>query len=452
MPTPCTFSASCTISAAIPAGPIELIGRAVAVRPERGPLLLPTWPRPIARSASMNRRRVLPGGAAAPARLCPGATTIWGWHCRDWAASKKPPTSSVRRCASDLDFGMVQNNLGTSSRYGQDGGSARGLPGGRRPRSRRRRGTRQPRVRPWSIWETLTKGSRTARRPYGCKPDFAAGYNNLGNAYRILNRWADAQAAYASAVRLAPDLPRVHVNRGLAFRGDGKFTAAANCFRRAVDLAPDDVKLWEVLAGAHAADEDYAAAIPCYERLLEFQPERAQWHNELGWALQQEGRHDEAAGCLTRGARASSPDMLDAQLNWGSLHEVLGDLAAAESLLPQAQADHPDVPRAAQLSRHARCAAACPMPTETQSWPGSMIPAWPTRPRTGLLFGLAQVADAQGDYAQAALCLEQANALALEQNRKRGRRYDPVEHDRFVDRLIEAFTPRAIHAAGRHRQ
>ena len=61
--------------------------------------------------------------------------------------------------------------------------------------------------------------------------------------------------------------------------------------------------------------------------------------------------------------------------------------------------------------------------------------------RMSLLFGLAQVSDSRGDYTQAAACLDQANTLASQQNRKRCRRYDPVEHNRFVDRLIESFTP-----------
>ena len=58
-----------------------------------------------------------------------------------------------------------------------------------------------------------------------------------------------------------------------------------------------------------------------------------------------------------------------------------------------------------------------------------------------LLFGLAHACDARGDYAEAAACLERANALALNQRIKQNRVYNPAEHSRFVDRLIEGFTP-----------
>ena len=58
-----------------------------------------------------------------------------------------------------------------------------------------------------------------------------------------------------------------------------------------------------------------------------------------------------------------------------------------------------------------------------------------------LLFALAQVADAGGDVAEAAACLEPANALAREMRRSRGQTYSADEHSRYIDRLIEAFTP-----------
>jgi hypothetical protein len=62
-------------------------------------------------------------------------------------------------------------------------------------------------------------------------------------------------------------------------------------------------------------------------------------------------------------------------------------------------------------------------------------------PRGNLLFGLAHVSDASGDYAEAARCLEKANTLAREQRHGQVRRYDPSEHIRYVDQMIEGFTP-----------
>jgi tetratricopeptide (TPR) repeat protein len=274
------------------------------------------------------------------------------------------------------------------------------------------------------------------------RPDFAAGHNNLGNAHRALNQWVEAHAAYAESVRLAPDLPEVHVNRGLAFRGDGQFARAAASFRRAVDLAPDDIRLWQTLASAHAADEDFGAAIPCYERLIAFRPENAAWHNELGWALAQEGRHGEAEACYQRSLELW-PEKLDAHLNLGSLHEILGDLSGAEGCYRAARAHHPQSP---QVLAHLATLLRGRLPEDDEQAIANLLddPGLNDGARASLSFGVAQVADARKEYARAARYLEQANALALEQNRQRNRRYDPVEHGRFVDRLIELFTPDLI--------
>jgi hypothetical protein len=59
-------------------------------------------------------------------------------------------------------------------------------------------------------------------------------------------------------------------------------------------------------------------------------------------------------------------------------------------------------------------------------------------PRARLLFGLAHVLDARGEYDRAAGCLRQANALTLE-GVQGPRAYVPAEHARLVDGLLRAF-------------
>jgi hypothetical protein len=65
--------------------------------------------------------------------------------------------------------------------------------------------------------------------------------------------------------------------------------------------------------------------------------------------------------------------------------------------------------------------------------------------RFPLLFGMAQVHDARGEYAAAAACLAEANALAGEQRRRQGKLYDPAEHDALVERIVAGFTPELFH-------
>ena len=61
-------------------------------------------------------------------------------------------------------------------------------------------------------------------------------------------------------------------------------------------------------------------------------------------------------------------------------------------------------------------------------------------PRARLLFALAHALDGKGEFARAAECLREGNALTLETNRTR-KDYAPTDHERFVDGLLRAFDP-----------
>jgi hypothetical protein len=65
-------------------------------------------------------------------------------------------------------------------------------------------------------------------------------------------------------------------------------------------------------------------------------------------------------------------------------------------------------------------------------------PAQGPEPRGRLLFALAHVLDARGEYDRAARCSREANELTVE-SRKRRRKNLPAEHERIVTGLIDAF-------------
>ncbi len=285
----------------------------------------------------------------------------------------------------------------------------------------------------------LEEGLAHCREAVRLDPSLAAAHNNLGNALRLLRRWEEAHSAYDVAARLDPDEPKVHVNRALTFIAEARPLAAASSLRRAVELAPDDPDLWHPLAEAHLADEDHAAAIPWLRRLADHRPDRPTVHTDLGWALQNDGRYDEAAACH-RKALELRPDFLEALLNQGNLHEELGDLDQAEAYYRRAIQAHPTAPgplaRLAILLR-----GRLPMEDRQSLRERLDDPGLDDSPRSNLLFALAHVLDALGEPLEAASCLEKANALAIRLRDRSGQAYDPIEHRRFVDRLIRSFTP-----------
>ncbi len=357
------------------------------------------------------------------------------------------------------DFALAQNNLGTSlrelGRFSEALQAYRQAVGLDPKLALARSNLGQLLVDQGEAEEGLTNCAEAV----ALEPNVPAAHNNLGNAFRALERFGEARAAYDEALRLASlaksrpsELAQIHANRGLALFLKGDRAGAFACFHHAVEIAPDDTTIGQYLANAHEAAEDYAGALACWQRVVKLNPRLAMAQNHLGWALLQEGRFAEAAACYQR-ALELDQDHVEAILNQGGLHEELGALAEAEACYRRAQSLRPLAPaplaRLATLLRGKLPAAdllaiqtqlGLAGGTDGQSVAAALPPRSPTR--GPLLFGLAHVLDARGEYVAAAGCLEEANALALNQRRRQGKTYDSAAHSGLVDRMIAGFTPR----------
>ena len=146
-------------------------------------------------------------------------------------------------------------------------------------------------------------------------------------------------------------------------------------------------------------------AVACYRRALELKPDYAEAHDNLGSALEEigdlQGAEDSFRAALRHNSRFAFAHYKLAELLGGKLPEK--DLAAQRRLLEETEL------------------------TDAQ--------------RLLLHFGLAQVLDARGEYAEAAEHLDRGNALQLSEWRKRGQEYDPKEHESLVTRMIAVCTP-----------
>jgi tetratricopeptide (TPR) repeat protein len=266
------------------------------------------------------------------------------------------------------------------------------------------------------------------------QPDLAPIHNNLGNVLRSLDRLVEARESYMEALRLDPDLAKGHANLGLTLQREGQFGDALPWMRQAVELEPDNAGWWENLGELRMDREESAEAIPCFERVLSLKPDRAATHNSLGWALQEEGRLTEAREHYCT-ALQIDPNLGGAQLNIGGVHEELGEIAEAETAIRTALRIQPRF-----VAAHARLATILrgKLPDDDLAALEARLSEISGEPRGNLLFGLAQVLDGRGDYARAAGCLCEANALALEHAKRRNRSYDPAQHELFVDNMIKA--------------
>ena len=271
------------------------------------------------------------------------------------------------------------------------------------------------------------------------QPDSAPMHHNLGNTLRVMGRLVEARSSYLEAIRLDPDLAKSHAHLGLVLQQDGQLDDALVWLKQAVELGPGEAPFWEDLADLYMEREESDEAFACWQRAVALRPERAAAHSGLGWALQEEGRLDEAEAHY-RTALRLQPDLAVAELRLGGLKEEWGELAEAEAAFREALRLQPDYP-----VPHAQLATLL-----SGKLPDADLAALEQRLadaklgeglRARLLFALAHVLDARGDYVRAADCLRQANSLTLAHARRQKREYSPADHERFVDSIVQAFGP-----------
>jgi tetratricopeptide (TPR) repeat protein len=270
------------------------------------------------------------------------------------------------------------------------------------------------------------------------KPDNSTIHLVLGDVWRSAGRFPEAHAAYAEALRLQPSLAQAHANLGLLLRQQGKLYEAIAPLRRAVEIDPQNAPFWRYLAEVHEDWESYAEAAECWRQVLALAPHHGA-HLGLATALHEQGRFDEAESHI-RIALQMAPRSASVYFGLADLQEQRGNLAEAEAAFREALALDPTfttaqvrlvlllrgrVSDADIAAIHGRLAD----PQLTDEW------------RANLQFALASIFDARGDYPHAAQWARQANALCVEQARRRHVPYDPAEHRRFIDEVLKVFDP-----------
>ena len=284
------------------------------------------------------------------------------------------------------------------------------------------------------------------QRALDLKPDYALAHYNLGVALQDQEKLDESLACCRRALELQPDFAEAHNNVGVAFKDQGKLDKAVACYRRALELKPDVAETHNNLGAVFKDLGKLDKAVACYRRALELKPDFAGAHCNLGKALREQGKLDEALACCRR-ALELKPDFAEAHGSLGNILREIGDLQRAEDSFrtalrhdPRSAFAHyklaellggklPEEDLAAQRRLLERASASGEQGELTDSQ--QML----------LHFGLAQVLDARGEYAQAAEHLDRANALQLAEGRKCGQEYYPNEHELFITRTIGVCTP-----------
>ncbi len=270
-------------------------------------------------------------------------------------------------------------------------------------------------------------------------PESAEVYYGLGIVRVDQGRLDDAIVCFQSALSKKPDDPEILNRLGVVLSAQGHLKQAVDCFVLALNLCPTHTGARNNLGNAQRDQGQLNDALDSYRRVLQCNPDDAEALNNLGVVLSDQGRLNDAVICYRR-ALQLRPDYAEAHCNLGTYHHQMGDFAGAEREYRDAlQHDPNHVIGLADLA--SILLERMPAADVTSMQQAAENPLLTLSQRSLLHFRVAMVLDAQGKYSQAAAHLQQANSQSQAIHCRRGQGFDVAAHDRFVDELIDAFTP-----------
>lgn len=134
-------------------------------------------------------------------------------------------------------------------------------------------------------------------RALALRPRFVEAENNIGLAWRELNDFEKARAAFQTAIDWQGDTPvdaQPFLNLGTLLADRGDLAAAIPYLQKAAALSPGNPTVHEELSHVYAADENLPKAQSELERAISLAPEISSLHFKLGQIYRKEGMKDRA--------------------------------------------------------------------------------------------------------------------------------------------------------------
>jgi predicted O-linked N-acetylglucosamine transferase (SPINDLY family) len=189
--------------------------------------------------------------------------------------------------------------------------------------------------------DKLEEATGHYRQAMTLKPTYAEPFNNLGIVLSLRGQTEEAVAQYRRALALAPANAETHYNLGNALKGLGRLEEAAASYRQAVTLKPTFAEAYNNLGFALQEQGKLEEAVVHYQRAVALKPTYAEAYNNLGAVLQGLGQVENAMAQYQR-ALALKPDFAMAHNNLGSVLKEQGKLEEAVASYRQALALKPD--------------------------------------------------------------------------------------------------------------
>jgi tetratricopeptide (TPR) repeat protein len=243
-------------------------------------------------------------------------------------------------------------------------------------------------------------------RALGLRPDFGAGYNNLGVAFQAMEEWPRSAECLKQAVRLMPTSAAAYNNLGISLKAQGKLAEAAAAFEQARRRQPDNAEIvYNLGVTVHARGEhDRAAAY--YREALRLRPDYAEASNNLASVLKEQGLLGEAIAQFQETLKLE-PALA---ISYYNLSEFVAE--GRYQFTPQ------EIERMQALRASKDCTAA---------------------DRSLCCFALAATKSKQDSYDEAFAYYQEANELRKRLLEDSRRAFEAQRHEAFVDRVIETY-------------
>ena len=183
-------------------------------------------------------------------------------------------------------------------------------------------------------------------------PALAEGWNNLAIALAGAGRLKEAEDKLRHAIRLWPEYAKAFDNLGVLLQQQGKLSEALQAYEQSIKLDggnPESVENFKnalMLAGdaeSYVArfEGELKAAVDSYEKTISQHPQVAEAHNNLGNALKEQRRYQDAIAHYKLAA-ALRPDYAVPLNNWGVALQEMEQPAEAIPYYEAALAIKPD--------------------------------------------------------------------------------------------------------------
>jgi tetratricopeptide (TPR) repeat protein len=285
----------------------------------------------------------------------------------------------------------------------------------------------------------MEEGLELCRRAAAQPTDSALPAQNLGWVLLEYGRLDEAMAILEQALARAPNVPKLSLLIGMAWDELGEIVEARHWLERALQLDESLLEARVRIAGLEADIDNHQRAIEIFDSVLEIDPNRVDALVGRAKARLSLGDVDGAVADHREAIRLH-PESAALHAALGSTLSSAGDIAGAVACQRAAIAlNNRCVPAYAGLLTTLRHKAG---DEECSAAIALLNAPWMTdERRAGLRFGLAAHYDGRGDWDTAAEQMVQANALKKAADASRHRIYDPEQYEDFVDQIVEAFTP-----------